>query len=116
MAKLTELIADLLNADRRTSKVDTLTGGTSQLDAVVVTAGGSGYTGPFAVGFTGGGGSGAAATATVVDGAVVSVEVTAAGSGYTSAPTVDFVAGGGSGATGTALLAANDLDIPPQPQ
>ena len=41
-----------------------------------------------AVNISGGGGSGANATATVVDGVVTTIHITNAGSGYTSAPTI----------------------------
>ena len=49
-------------------------------------------------------GSGATATATVVNGAVTAFTVTAGGSGYTVAPTVTVIGGGGQLATGTAAL------------
>ena len=45
------------------------------------------------------------ATATVVNGFVVSVTVTYGGSGLTEAPEVSFVGGGGSGATARAVIA-----------
>jgi hypothetical protein len=57
---------------------------------VEVSAGGSGYTSAPTVFFTGGGGSGAVATATIASGAVDTVTVTTAGTGYTSVPTVSF--------------------------
>lgn len=67
--------------------------------------GGTAYTSAPTVGFTGGGGTGAAATANVNEwGAVTSYDVTNAGSGYTSAPTVGLTGGGGTGATATAVL------------
>ena len=69
---------------------------------IVITNNGSGYTSPPTVGFTGGGGSGAAATATLSGGRVIDLTITAPGSGYTSAPTVTFTGGGGSGAAATA--------------
>ncbi|WP_441228020.1 phage tail sheath C-terminal domain-containing protein [Tardiphaga sp. 20_F10_N6_6] len=75
---------------------------TGGLLAVNVTTAGTGYTTAPAVTFTGGGGSGAEATATVVGGAVTAVTVTKHGSGYTSAPAVAFTGGGGTGAVGTA--------------
>jgi FtsP/CotA-like multicopper oxidase with cupredoxin domain len=58
------------------------------------------------VGFTGGGGTGATATATTVAGVVQSVAVTAGGNGYStlSPPTVSFLGGKGSGATATATV------------
>lgn len=58
------------------------------VDAVTVSAGGTGYTTAPKVWFTGGGGSGATATATVVNGVVTAIAVDAGGTGYTSAPTV----------------------------
>jgi FtsP/CotA-like multicopper oxidase with cupredoxin domain len=54
-----------------------------------VSSGGSGYTTP-AVILTGGGGTGATATARVSNGVINGVVLTNAGTGYTSAPTVAF--------------------------
>lgn len=71
---------------------------------VDVTAGGSGYTSAPTVTLSGGGGSGATATAEVIGGAVTAVLMGSPGSGYTSAPTVSFSGGGGSGAAATAVL------------
>lgn len=75
------------------------------IGSITVTAGGTGYTSAPTVGFTGGGGSGATATAVVENGVVVRIDVTAPGTGFTSAPTVTFTGGGGSGAAATAVLA-----------
>lgn len=73
---------------------------------VTVTNQGAGYATAPTVAFTGGGGTGAAATAVLGTGAntgkVVSVTVTNPGTGYTSAPTVAFSGGGGTGAAATA--------------
>jgi hypothetical protein len=78
---------------------------------VTITAGGSGYTTmPPTVAFSGGGGTGAAGTATIANGAVTGVTITNPGSGYTSAPTVAFSGGSGTGATATASL-ASELNI-----
>lgn len=78
--------------------------------SVTVTAQGSGYTSAPAVEFTGGGGTGATATAVLGTGPdagkVVSVTITNGGSGYTSAPTVAFTGGGGSNAAATATVAS----------
>ncbi len=52
-----------------------------------VTSGGSGYTTPHVV-LTGGGGTGATATARVSQGVVIALVLTNPGTGYTSAPTV----------------------------
>jgi len=63
------------------------------------------------VGFTGGAGSGAAATANVVGGAITSYTVTAPGTAYTSPPTVAVTGGGGSGATAHATLKALSVAV-----
>jgi autotransporter-associated beta strand protein len=85
------------------------------VSSIPVTAGGSGYMGAPYVEISGGGGSGATASA-VVDldpssptyGQLLSILVTNPGNGYTSAPTINLLGGGGSGATvGTAATAAN---------
>lgn len=73
---------------------------------VSMTAAGTGYTSPPTVGFTGGGGSGAAGTAYLQPTTVDTVTVGAGGAGYTSAPTVSFSGGNGSGAQGHAVLTA----------
>lgn len=72
------------------------------ITGVAVSAGGSGYTTAPTVSFSGGSGSGAAATATVVAGVVTAVTVTDPGTGYTTAPTVAFTGGGGTSAAATA--------------
>jgi FtsP/CotA-like multicopper oxidase with cupredoxin domain len=53
---------------------------------------------------TGGGGKGAAATATVTSGSVTGFTITNAGTGYVSAPNVYIYGGGGSGAAATAIV------------
>ena len=73
---------------------------------VTLSAGGSGYTSAPTLVFTGGGGSGASATAVVGNGEVTAVAMTSGGSGYTSAPTVSFTGGGGTGASASAAIAA----------
>jgi len=67
-----------------------------------VDSGGTGYTSAPAVTFSGGGGTGAAATATIRNGVVRTITITDGGTGYTSDPTIGFVGGGGSGASATA--------------
>jgi Multicopper oxidase len=66
----------------------TLTGGI--VDAVTVTSGGSGYTGPPSVTFSPApaGGQTALGTATVANGQVVAIDVNFTGNGYITAPTV----------------------------
>lgn len=72
------------------------------VSAVDITAPGTGYTSDPTVGFTGGGGSGATATATV-GGGVSGVSVTTVGAGYSTA-SVAFSGGGGAGATADATI------------
>lgn len=60
------------------------------VSAVTIGVGGTAYTNPPTVVFSGGGGSGASAYATVANGAVTGVTITVAGSGYTTAPSVSF--------------------------
>jgi hypothetical protein len=79
------------------------------IKSILVTNGGSGYDPktPPTVNITGGGGSGASATAIVSKtGVITGVALISAGSGYTSAPTISFSGGGGggSGAAATATV------------
>ena len=72
---------------------------------------GSGYTGVPTIGFTGGGGTGATATAIVQNGGVIAITITNPGSGYTSAPTVTFTGGSpDTAATASATLMPQSLD------
>lgn len=83
------------------------------IKAITVTNGGAYFAAP-GVTISGGGGSGASATAVIsalspvgtctTQNQVASVTMVSSGSGYTSAPTVSFTGGGGSGAAGTANL------------
>src|SRR6202051_3150252 len=73
-----------------------------------VTAGGTGYATAPAVVFTGGDGTGAAATAVLNAGVVETINITNPGSGYTIAPTISFTGGGGTGAAATALIGAQN--------
>ncbi len=69
--------------------------------AVTVNSQGAGYTTAPQVFFSGGGGSGAAATATVVGGAITGITVTSGGLGYTSTPSITLVGGAAASATVT---------------
>tara|TARA_Y100000015_G_scaffold8727_1_gene8245 strand:- start:64 stop:1398 length:1335 start_codon:yes stop_codon:yes gene_type:complete len=62
----------------------------SKVQGVEVVNAGYGYTEPPSVAFFGGGGVGAAATATIGDGVIGIVTVTSGGSGYSTAPGVSF--------------------------
>lgn len=73
--------------------------------SLTLTAAGSGFTdGTYSLGFSGGGGTGAAGTYTVVGGVVTSLSLTTGGSGYTTPPIISFPSGGGTGATATAAI------------
>jgi hypothetical protein len=76
-----------------------------------LTSGGAGYTIAPAINFSGGGGTGAAAFATLAPGPLGNLTLTNGGSGYTSAPTVVFNNTGtsGSGAAATATLAGRSV-------
>lgn len=95
-----EILGQLTAGTYRAMHLLTIDGG--GVDAITVTAGGTGYTSAPTVTFTGGGGSGASAVATISGGAVTKVTIIDRGTGYTSAPTIGFTGGGGSGATATA--------------
>lgn len=91
----------IYNANNATSGV---------LSSIKVTKNGSGYLTAPTVTFTGGGGSGATATA-VIDrgGSVIRIDITNVGSGYTSAPSVTIGTSlTGNTATATAYLSLID--------
>ena len=79
------------------------------VSSIAVSAGGGGYVDTPIVEINGGGGTGAAALATVAGGVVTGIQVMNPGTGYTSAPTVTLVGGGTTNAAtvGTVTLAAN---------
>lgn len=84
-------------------------GGVSE---ITVTAPGSGYTTAPTVALTGGGGTGATATATVADGKITGFVITNPGSGYTSAPTVGLT-GAGTGGAATAVVSEScEFNVP----
>ena len=70
---------------------------------VTLINGGSGYTSAPTVGFSGGGGSGALATASITN-IVNAVTLTSRGYGYTAAPIVNITGGGGTGASAIATF------------
>lgn len=98
-----------------TSGVADLVTGTvaGQLTKIEITNGGSGYTSAPGITFTGGAGTGAAATAIIADGRVVQIVITDPGKGYTSAPTVVVNSGtppsGGTLAVAVATVATQDI-------
>jgi hypothetical protein len=72
------------------------------LTGLTLTAGGTGYSGTLAVSITGGGGTGATASATATAGVITGLTLLTPGTGYTSAPTVAITGTTGSGATAVA--------------
>ncbi len=76
----------------------------SAIQSFTVTAGGSGYTSVPNVVITGGGGSGAVATAVLTGPIVTSITVVSPGANYNTLPQAIIVGGGGTGATATAVL------------
>jgi len=89
-------------------------GTSGALAAISLGAGGTGYTTAPTVAITGGGGTGATATAIVSDGAVTGFNITNAGAGYTSTPTIALTGGGGTGAAASAVLGeGDDFILPP---
>ena len=91
-------VFDSVTNDPNTVFVKYITGGsiTDGVQGIKITNEGTGYTSVPTVVITGGGGSGATATANISSGKVISVDVNTSGSGYTSAPTISFSGGGGS--------------------
>jgi len=75
-----------------------------KVQGVQLTNPGYGYTSVPMVAFFGGGGVGAAASATISDGAVGVITVTDGGSGYDSAPIVSFVGIASTSASAVAIL------------
>ena len=74
------------------------------IKSISITGIGSGYTSAPTISFSGGGGSGAAATAVVRGGQISEINITNAGSGYTSAPTISLSGGGGSNGAATCTV------------
>jgi FtsP/CotA-like multicopper oxidase with cupredoxin domain len=73
------------------------------LTGITITSGGSGYSATPAVTITGGGGTGASATATVTAGVITAITLGSGGTGYTSTPTVTITDTAGTGAAAAAV-------------
>ena len=82
-----------------------------EITSITVSNGGSGYTSAPSVNISGGGGTGAIATATISNGAVTAVTLINNGYNFTSVPTVSFSGGGGSSAAATAAIHAGEYYI-----
>lgn len=74
---------------------------------VLITNPGYGYTSPPGVRFIGGGGSGAAATATIGDAVIGIVTITNSGSGYVTPPTITFAGLCAVSAAATAVVSSS---------
>lgn len=109
-ATLSSLVKNIFDRTAATKRISALTGGLKNVDSIIITNSGGGYTTAPNVSFTGGGGTGAAATATVANGVIVSITITNPGTGYSSTPNVAFTGGGGSGAMATAIMSPTTLD------
>ena len=84
----------------------TLAGTVGVRDTRITAFGSGGTDGTFPLTISGGGGEGATAQYTVIDGSVAWIEILTPGSGYTSAPTLNFNgAGGSAGLVGAAAVA-----------
>jgi hypothetical protein len=81
----------------------------SIVSSITINNAGSNYT-TATISFSGGGGSGAQAVATIDDGEIVAITVTNPGTNYTSAPTVT-ITGDGTGAAATAVIAARNIYV-----
>ena len=75
-----------------------------RINQVTITNAGSGYTSAPTIAFSGGSGTGAAATATISDGKITAITVTNNGYNYTSAPTISISGGGGSSGAATCTI------------
>ena len=78
--------------------------GASPVNSVSIANAGTGYTAAPTIAFSLGGGSGAAATATVSGGKITAISVTNIGNGYTAAPTIAISGGGGNGGAAVANI------------
>ena len=74
------------------------------VSSITITNGGSGFSTVPTITISGGGGTGATASASVFNGIIQTVTITNIGSGYTTSPTVTVTGGGGSGAVLVAVL------------
>ena len=116
---------DTTTGDPNTLYLKYITGGstTDKVQSIDVVEGGNSFTTEPVVMITGGGGSGALASAVVNSGSVIAINVTNKGTGYTTTPTVTLVGGNGVGAEANAVrdtsaaflagerIASSDLSI-----
>jgi hypothetical protein len=81
----------------------------SILSDITITNAGENYT-TATLSFSGGGGSGAQAIATISDGEIAAITTTNPGSGYTSAPSI-IITGDGTNAAATAVIAPRNIYV-----
>lgn len=104
--------SDGYNFDTETG-IQPLVGAEGSLAGIVLNSAGSGYTTAPTVAITGGGGTGATATAQIADGKVTGFTITNPGAGYITVPTVALTGGSGTGASARALVNDSvDFDLP----
>ena len=87
------------------------------IKSITLSNGGANYTAAPTVTITGGGGTGATATAVWSSSTkkVTGITITNPGQAFTSTPTISFSGGGGSGAAATAVLTTlTDADLKPE--
>jgi hypothetical protein len=75
-----------------------------EVQGINLISGGYGYSDPPTITIIGGGGTGAVAVPTIVDGVIISITMVNRGRGYTSQPTVLIQGGGGEGAAAEAVV------------
>jgi hypothetical protein len=75
--------------------------GSGQIDRINITSGGTGYVAAPKVTITGGGGTGATATATINNGVVTGINIVNGGSGYSAEPTITISSGNGASVSAT---------------
>ena len=90
----------------------TVFNGTSGIDSIEVTNGGSGYTSAPTVTINDPSGTGHSATASISGGEVQSITLSGTGNGYTN-PTVTISGGGGTGATAVATGSIKSITVSP---
>jgi len=76
----------------------------TEVQGINLITGGYGYSSVPTITISGGGGTGASAVATLLNGSITAITLTSRGSGYTSTPSVVFSGGGGSSVTATAVV------------
>ncbi len=76
----------------------------TEVQGINLISGGFGYSDPPTITISGGGGSGATASAEITDGVITNIILDSRGSGYTTPPIVAITGGGGEGGSATAVI------------